>query len=82
MGVESLKALKVFRKKGEILTDLILMVYEMYFEKAAQYQGGEYIGPSEEGDVYKGIIAFMVVGLKQSIPFIVQAIPEGMFNRQ
>ena len=34
----------------------------------------------EEGNLYKGIVAFMVVGLKQSIPFVVQAIPEVTFN--
>ena len=29
-----------------------------------------------EGNLYKGIVAFMVVGLKKSIPYITQAIPE------
>ena len=52
----------------------------MYLQKAAQYQSGEYVGADEEGNLYKGIVAFMVVGLKQSIPFVVQAIPEVTFN--
>ena len=43
--------------------------------KSAQYQSGQYVGVDEEG-----IFKFMVVGLKQSIPFIVQAIPEVIFN--
>ena len=47
----------------------------MYLRKSAQYQSGEYVGVDEEG-----ITTFMVVGLKQSIPFIVQAIPELIFN--
>ena len=55
---------------------------EMYLHKAAQYQAGEYIGADEEGNLYKGIVAFMVVGLKQSTPFVVQAIPEVTFNGQ
>ena len=33
-------------------------------------------GVDKEGNVYKGIVAFMVVRLKQSTPFVVQAIPQ------
>ena len=33
-------------------------------------------GLDKEGNVYKGIVAFMVVRLKQSTPFVVQAIPQ------
>ena len=40
-----------------------------------QHQSGEFLGVDEEG-----IITFMVVGLKQSMPFVVQAIPEIIFN--
>ena len=43
-GVDSLKALKILWEKGEFLSDLILMVHEMYLQKAAQYQAGEYVG--------------------------------------
>ena len=54
----------------------------MYFQKAAQYQAGEYVEADEEGNVYKGIVAFMVVGLKQWIPFVVQATHKATFNGQ
>ena len=63
-GVDSLKALKVSRGKGEILTDLILMVDEMFLQKVALNQAGEYVDTNEEVNLYKGIVAFMVVGLK------------------
>ena len=79
-GRDSLKTLKVMWKKAEISTDLILMVDEMYLQKAAQHQAGEYVGADEEYNLYKGIAAFMVVGLEQLIPFVVQAIPEVKFN--
>ena len=81
-GVDSLKALKVLREKGGLSADLILMVDEMYLDKAAQYQAGEYVGAGEEGNLYKGIVAFIVVELKESTPFVVQAIPEVTFNGQ
>ena len=56
------------------------MVDEMYLEKATQYHSGEYVGADDEGNLYKGIVAFMIVGLKDSIPYIVQAIPEVEFS--
>ena len=37
-----------------------------------QYQSGI----DKHGNLYKGIVAFMVVRLKQSTPFVVQAIPQ------
>ena len=48
----------------------------MYLQKGTQYQGGEYVDADEEGNLYKGIVAFMVVGLKESIPYIAWGIPE------
>ena len=46
----------------------MLMIDEMYLQKAAQYQNGEYVGVNDNGDLYKGIFVFMIVGLKKSIP--------------
>ena len=78
-GVDALKALKTVHEKGSFSCDCILMIDEMYLQKSAQYQSGENV---EEGNLYKGIFAFLVVELKQSIPFVVQTIPEVTFNGQ
>ena len=56
------------------------MVDEMYLEKATQYHGGEYVGADDEGNLYKGIVAFIIVGFKEPIPYIVQALPEVKFR--
>ena len=40
------------------------MVDEMYLEKATQYHGGKYVGADQGGNLYKGIIVFMIVDLK------------------
>ena len=77
-----LKALKVLLEKVEISTDLILMVDKIYLQNTTQYQAGEYAGVDEEGNLYKAVVAFMVVGLKQLTPFVVQAIREVTFNGQ
>ena len=74
-GVDSLKAVKVLREEDQISTDLILNVDERCLHKVAQHQAGEYVGADEEGNLHKGIIAFMLERLKQSTPFVAQAIP-------
>ena len=42
--MNSIKALRILRKNGKISKDCILMVDEMYLEKATQYYSGEYVG--------------------------------------
>ena len=79
-GVDSIKALKLLREKGNISEDLVLMADEMYLQKAAEYSGGEYIGADKDGDLYKGIVTFMVVGIKTNTPYVIKASPEVSIN--
>ena len=78
-GVNSIKALKILQENGKISNDCILMVDEMYLEKATQYHNGKYVGADDERNLYKGIVTFMIMGLKESIPYIAQTIPEVKF---
>ena len=55
------------------------MIDEMYLLKSAPYHPGEYV---EEWNLYKEIFVIMVVGLKESILFVVQTILEVTFNGQ
>ena len=41
----------------------------------AQYKAGKYVAADKEGDLHKRIFVVIVVGLRQSVPFLVQAIP-------
>ena len=61
-GADELKALKTLHEKDSFCRDCILMIDEMYLQKSAQYQSGEYVGVGEEGNLCKGIVVFMVVG--------------------
>ena len=70
-GVDALKALKRVHDKGSFSCECILMIDEMYLQKSAQYQSGEYEGLDNEGALYRGTVAFIVVGFKLSIPFVV-----------
>ena len=71
-GVDALKALETLYEKGSFSRDCILMIDEMYLQKSAQYKSGKYVGVDEEGNLCKGIVVFMVVGLKQPRPFVVK----------
>ena len=75
-----MKALKILHEQGKISKDCVLMVDEVYLQKAAQYHSGEYVGADEDNNLYKGILKFMIVKLKESIPYVTQAIPEVTFN--
>ena len=74
--MNSVKEQKILRENGKISNDCILMVDEMYLERATHYHSGECVGADDKGNLYKGIVAFMIAGLKESIPYIVQSIPE------
>ena len=64
------------RDKGHISNDIVLLVDEMYLQKENQYHGGRYVGADENGEFYSGILVMMAVGLKQSVPVVVRALPE------
>jgi hypothetical protein len=75
-GVDSLKACKLLLERGKMDKDVILMIDEIYIQKDVQYQGGKLIGTDEDGNLFKGVMTFMIVSMKKSIPFVVKAIPE------
>ena len=52
------------------------MADEMYLQICTQFHGGEYIGSDVEGNLYKGVVALMIQGLKKSISFVIKALPE------
>ena len=79
-GVDALKAVSLLQETGKISSDCVLMIDKMYLQKAAQYQDGKYVGVNENGDLYKGILVFMIVGLTKSIPYVIQAIPQVTFT--
>ena len=56
------------------------MADEMYLRKKVQYSGGEYIGADKDGNLYKGIVVFMVCGLQKNLPIVVKASPETKLN--
>ena len=43
------------------------MFDKMYLQKCEEYCGGEIIGANENNELYKGLLSFMTVGLKENM---------------
>ena len=78
--MDSIKAAQVLRENKAISEDIILMADEMYLRKKVQYSGGEYVGADKDGNLYKGIVVYMVCGLKKTLPIVVKTSPETKLN--
>ena len=73
-----------YRRK-KISEDVCIIFDEMYLQKNQEYffggggGGGRergMIGCNDKGEVYKGIVCFMIVCLKESIPYVIKSLPE------
>lgn len=48
----------------------------MYLQKGTSYQAGKKVEKDSDGIFCKVIMAFTIVGMKQSISFVVQVVPD------
>ena len=75
-NIDTIKSAKMLKANGNISEDVILMLDEMYLQKCEEYSGGKSYGANEEGELFKGVMGFMIVGLQSSVPYIVKTLPE------
>ena len=61
----SIKTVNSLLEKGHLSQDCVLLVDEMYLQKGTQFHGREYIGANKNDELYKGIMVFMITGLKK-----------------
>ena len=71
-----MKAAQALRENESISKDIILMFDEIHIQQTEEYVGGESFGCDEEGQLYKGVVCFMIIGLKKSVPYVIKAVPE------
>ena len=81
-GVEPLKSAKLLLNEKKMDKDVILLLDEMYLQKEVQYHQGQLLGTDQDGNLYKGIVTFMIVGLRKNIPFVVRAVPESKIEEK
>ena len=78
--IDVVKCAKTLKSSGKISDDVILMFDEMYLQKCEEYSGGEVYGADENNELYKGLVCFMIVGMKESVPYVMKSIPEIKIN--
>ena len=56
------------------------MFDEMYLQKCEEYSGGEIIGAGENNELFKRLLSFMIVGLKENVPYVIKSVLEVKIN--
>ena len=54
----------------------MLLTDEMHLQKEVHFQQGKLIGCNGSGNLFEGIMTFMIVGVRKNLPFAVKAVPE------
>ena len=72
--IDAISTVKALHGNGIISKDVILIFDEIYLQKGEEFVGGELVTADEDGELYKGIVSFMIVGLTQNIPYVFKAL--------
>ena len=72
---DSCKALLSLKENSLYGSDVVLLLDEMYLQQQLQYDGRDLTGCDSELQMYKSILCFMVVSLKQITPYLLKVIP-------
>ena len=59
-GMGPIKAVKVLLDQGKIGENVVLLLDEIYLQKGIQYQGGKLVGVDSEGNLFKGVMTFII----------------------
>ena len=68
-GIDCVKAIQLLLKEEKVSADCVLMLDEMYLQKS-----------TASGKFYTGILSFIIVVLKKSIPYLIKVCPEVSIN--
>ena len=72
----SLKISKLLLEKQIVSSDCVLIIDEMYLQKSVQYHSSDFVGQDEEGNLFNGMVFFMIVSLKKSVSIVIRSLPE------
>ena len=71
-----MKSAKSLKLQAVISKDVVFMFDEMYLQKGEEYCGGEIIGSNESNELYKGLLLFVIIKLKESVSYIIKSVPD------
>ena len=78
--IDAVKFAQTLRNEDKISSDVCLMFGKIYLQKCEGYFAGDLVGCNSEGELYKGLVCFMIFGLKNSIPYVIKSSPETKIN--
>ena len=64
------------KNEGKISEEVCLLFDKIYLQKCEEYFGGDFIGCGEDGNLHKGLVCFMIIGLKESAPYVIKSSPQ------
>ena len=74
-NIDALKAAKLLLENSSISKYIVILFDEMDLRKCAEYYEGKFLGSNINNELYKSIVCFMIIGLKENVPYIVIAAP-------
>ena len=74
--IDAAKSAKLLKDEEKISSDVCLIFDKTYLQKCEEYTGGQLIGAATNVELYKGIVSFMIIGIKQNTPYIIKSVPE------
>ena len=75
-GIDNIKAIAALRAANSISEDFVILYDKMYLQQCDQYSGGKVEGSDSDGNLFTGIVCFMIVGLKSSEFYVIRALPK------
>ena len=73
---DAAKSAKLLKDEGKISSNVCLIFDKLYLQKCEEYTGGQPFGTPTNDELYKGIVSFMLIGIKQNTPYIIKSVPE------
>ena len=74
--LKKLTQAKLLLKKQTVSSDYVLIINEMYLQKPVQYHNDDFLEQDAEENLFRGIVVFMIVSFKKSIPIATRSFPE------
>ena len=56
-----------------ISKNIVVLFDEMYLQKCVEYCGGDFFGSNINNELYKSIVCFMIIGLKENLSYVAKA---------
>ena len=74
-NIDALKAAKLLLESSSISKYIVILFDEMDLRNCAEYYEGKFLGSNINNELYKSIVCFMIIGLKENVPYVVKAAP-------